>query len=319
MQRRYIFSNTVSNLIGNRAGHANTRPVADFVSPVMLLVDDQSNGYRHIILPLAVENVMVRRAVCVVASFHLSVHQPHFRLLAEGGRAAIISKLKAMAIQGDTSPLETWATIVLLFVGELVNGSDDILLLYRALVSFASTRTRHVNPSTIERFLHQQTQLLEFFTLPVLSETGGVRKLLSASAPVEIDEAWPPSLGLSQGIYDSAYLQARSIFILRAQSELTAFKDEHAIRLVASLYDLLVNVDAEAIGAHALVWPYFVAAAESTSLEHRAFFQQRLDHIWTTTRYRNVKVAMDALPKMWEQRGNQRWTKMLQDVAMVIM
>jgi hypothetical protein len=160
---------------------------------------------------------------------------------------------------------------------------------------------------------------LEFFTLPVLSETSGVRKLLSASAPVEIEEEWPASLSLPQGIYDSAYRQARSIFVLRALSENTIFEDEHAIRLVTSLYELLIDVDPEAAGAHALVWPYFVAAAESIWPEHRAFFQQRLDHIWTTTRYRNVKVAIDALPKLWEQRGSQRWTKMLQDVAMVIM
>ena len=285
----------------------------------MILVDDVSNGYRHIILPLAVEDPMVRRAVCVASAFHMSVQRPDLKLPAESGRAAIITKLTNMAAGGDPLSLSTWATIILLLVGELVNGSDDILTLYQLLLSFLRAKGQLDDRSTIASFLHQQTDLLEFFASPVIDEAEGAQKLLQAFSPAHVEESWPNSITLAREIYSEAYQQACDIYILRASSQFIDLTDEQSIRLVTRLRDLLINVEPGTAGAHTLVWPYFVAAAEALLPEHRDFFRQRLEHLWITTRYRNVKVAIDALPRIWAQRGNQRWTKMLREVATVIM
>ena len=284
----------------------------------MILVDDMSNGYRHIILPLAVENPMVRRAVCVASAFHMSVQRPELKLPAESGRAAIITKLKSMAAYGDELALDHWATIILLLVGELVNGSDDILTLYQLLKSFLRAKGSIDDVSDMSSFLHQQTNLLEFFASPVIDEADGAQALLKTFSPTPMAD-WPDSISLSQEIYNAAYQQACDIYILRASSQFIDLTDEQSIGLVTRLRDLLAAVNPSTAGAHTLVWPYFVGAAESLLPEHRDFFQERLQHMWTTTRYRNVKVAIDALPRLWAQRGRSRWTKMLREVATVIM
>ena len=61
----------------------------------MLMYDDEANGYRRQILPLAHADPIVERAVCVAAAFHLSRQVPELRLPAESGRAAIVSKLSS--------------------------------------------------------------------------------------------------------------------------------------------------------------------------------------------------------------------------------
>jgi len=125
----------------------------------MILIDGESNGYRHHILPLAYSDPVVQRAVCVTSAFHLSVRQPEMRLPAEAGRAAIIKKLRYAASDQEVLSLSTWTTIVLLFVGELITGSADILTLYRMLVSFMSAKKGKAHDSELASFLNQQTEL----------------------------------------------------------------------------------------------------------------------------------------------------------------
>jgi hypothetical protein len=292
---------------------------ADYVSPVMVLVDGISNGYRYHILPLAVNDVIVQRAVCVASAFHLSIQQPELRLPAEAGRAAIITKLKHMAATEQVLTHSTWATIVLLFVGELITGSDNILTLYRMLMSFVNARGAEAAMSPLADFLNQQTRIIEFFTRPAISEIDGVEKLFATPSPETGGMEWPNPPVFTSLYYNEAYRQASAIYILRAQSEHIIIDDPLAIKLVARLKDLLTDVDPYSAGAHTLVWPYFVAAAESILPVHRTFFYQRLNHIWETTRYRNIKVAIDALDRIWARRGEERWTAMLPDIAMVIM
>ncbi|KIW04348.1 uncharacterized protein PV09_04637 [Verruconis gallopava] len=292
---------------------------ADYVSPVMILTDGITNGYRYQILPLAVEDAMVQRAVCVAAAFHLSIEQPQLRLPAEAGRAAIISKLKTKALIGEVVSLSTWATLILVFVGELIVGSNDILTAHKMLTSFMKLRGSTADGSGLASFCQQQTDIINFFTMPAISETDGVEQLLATSSPETGDLEWPQPPIFSRKSYSEAYRQSSAIYLLRAQSEFINLDDPIAIKLVARLKDLLIDVDPSSPGAHTLVWPYWVAACEALLEEHRLFFYQRLLHIWETTRYRNVKIAIDALESIWERRGEVRWTAMLPDIAMVIM
>jgi hypothetical protein len=315
---RHLFSHCWSP-IENSSISADLQAVADHVSPVMLLVDDSSNGYRHVLLPLAVEDPVIQRAVCVASMFHLSIQQPELKLIAEAGRAVIIAKLQQMAAVGNVFTLSTWTTILLLLVGELVNGSDDVLTLYRMLMSFLGARGSNTDLSSISLFLRQQTDLIDYFTLPVISEYDGVHKLLEDPSPGTIASEWPTEVCLTQDVYTEAYRQARHLYLSRAQAELHPFDDVDTILLVERLKKLLEEVEPNDLGAHVLVWPYFVGAAEAILAEHRAFFHQRLDHIWLTTKYRNVKVAIDSLDNIWAHRRTKRWTSMLPDIGMVIM
>lgn len=91
------------------------------------------------------------------------------------------------------------------------------------------------------------------------------------------------------------------------------------IRL-ASLRCLFEQVDCFAPGSHTIVWPAFVAAAESQSDDDRAFFVSILQSIWEWTRYANVLKGLDALPGIWaEQKLGRNWTSMLSTLKTVVM
>lgn len=136
--------------------------VSAHVSPVMLMYDDENNGYRHQILPLAHSNPIVERAVCVAAAFHLSRKMPELRLPAESGRAAIIDKLSTMSFDLSDS---TWSTILLLIVADLITGHEHVLTLYKILVSFLDARGQAMGQhglgggSPLQRFLYYQSRV----------------------------------------------------------------------------------------------------------------------------------------------------------------
>lgn len=128
----------------------------------MLMYDDEANGYRHQILPLAHSDPVLERAVCVAAAFHLSQRMPELRLPAENGRAAIIRKLSQTSF--DLSD-RTWATIVLLIVAELITGHEHVIELYKMLVAFLDARRQSQDQlgmkeeSTLGEFLHYQSRV----------------------------------------------------------------------------------------------------------------------------------------------------------------
>lgn len=128
----------------------------------MLMYDDEANGYRHQIMPLAHCDPTIERAVCVAAAFHLSQRMPQLRLPAENGRAAIISKLSQSSC--DLSD-NTWATIVLLIVAELVTGHEHVIELYKMLMAFLNARGQSLHDPTmgdgspLGQFLYHQSRV----------------------------------------------------------------------------------------------------------------------------------------------------------------
>ena len=104
-------------------------------------VDADNNGYRNLILPLALEDPLVQRAVMVVSAFHLGTQQNELRQQAEMCRAAILARLRQDVMGGSVEHvlnMSTWATLVILLVGETVTGSSDFVRLFSMLRSFTS-------------------------------------------------------------------------------------------------------------------------------------------------------------------------------------
>jgi len=134
--------------------------------------------------------------------------------------------------------------------------------------------------------------------------------------------AVPLSVGSSKSLalllYHEAFCQARAIYLLRSQATLTEEDEAEMPHRIERLKQLLIDLDPTAEGAHTLVWPYFIAGAESINTDDRDFFHSRLDHIWETTGYRNVLVAMNALQDIWK-RPDEPWTSWLPRIATVIM
>lgn len=89
---------------------------------------------------------------------------------------------------------------------------------------------------------------------------------------------------------------------------------------IAHMRQLLEQVEPSAPGSHTIVWPAFVAAAESRTPEDRDFFSAVLRRIWASTGYLNVLRGLDALPEIWEgQTRGERWTAALPGLKTVVM
>ncbi|CAH0045741.1 unnamed protein product [Clonostachys solani] len=206
---------------GELAPPAPARPLCNlhpkmrlFFHHFMLMYDDEGNGYRHQILPLATSDPMVARAVCVVAAFHLSWWMPQLRLPAESCRAAIISRLTASSFDLND---QTWATIILLIMADLVTGHEHAIVLYKMLAAFLDARTQvksqgeSSRASQLEGFLHYQSQMLSFFANPVLSESKaltGYGQVLGN--PLESFEQYAPRRRHALEQYPPAYDEAQS-------------------------------------------------------------------------------------------------------------
>lgn len=127
----------------------------------MVILDKVSNGYRDFLLPLACEDEVLRSAITVVAAHHLALHQPYFQPIAEAGRSKLISRLRRDSLQATPEHvfnLSTWATLIVLLVGETVTGSSDYSLLLQNLVRVAQN-IHATEQSATSQFLIQQTHM----------------------------------------------------------------------------------------------------------------------------------------------------------------
>lgn len=125
----------------------------------MVIIDQVSNGYRDILLPLACEDDLVQRAVKVVATQHLALHSHSYQCVADQGRASLISRL----YQDSKSPdrvytTSTWATLIILLVGETITGSSEYGHLLQTLM-FLAQNVGQIIPSLAHKFLTQQTHM----------------------------------------------------------------------------------------------------------------------------------------------------------------
>lgn len=135
--------------------------VADVVAPIMVVLDNISNGYREILLPLACQDELLQQSICAVAAQHLALRQPRFRRFAESGRAAIISRLRRDAFQEPTERLfsaSTWATLIVLLVGETITASPEYAHLLQMLFCMAGN-TPDMTMNSVNQFLTQQTHM----------------------------------------------------------------------------------------------------------------------------------------------------------------
>ncbi|KAJ5753278.1 hypothetical protein N7520_010195 [Penicillium odoratum] len=113
-------------LLDSHNGMLMSHSNAEQVAPVLVVLDQVSHGYRDVLLPLACEDGLVQRAVSVVATQHLALYSPFYQSIADRGRAVLISRLG----QDSTSPdrvftTSTWATRIILLVGETITGSSE--------------------------------------------------------------------------------------------------------------------------------------------------------------------------------------------------
>lgn len=141
-----------------------TRLVSSTIASIMVTFDRGNNGYRNIILPLAHQDELVQRAVCVVSAFHIGRQDPSLYETAEAGRTAIIAKLSQSARNNENSNevfnLSTLVTLLVLLVGEMVTGSTEFNHLYSMMSALIQgSNILQETSSSVEAFLRQQVHM----------------------------------------------------------------------------------------------------------------------------------------------------------------
>ncbi|KAK1249552.1 hypothetical protein MKX07_003068 [Trichoderma sp. CBMAI-0711] len=291
---------------------------SEFIAPKMVVFDFHGNGYRDILLPLACEDELVGQAISVIAAFHLSQRAPQMRMAAEVGQHAILSKLFHDSLQLEPRrlfSLSTWATILVLLVGETITGANNYVHLLEILSNLAqsSDSVQSLSPTT-RGFIKEQTRMFELFGFPLSSETKGIQTL-SKQPDYYLDfmSSYPslsqdPQQYANVAVMKEAIKQACDLYRNRAMHLISREESIQSVeRLKETVYDLDPSVD----GCHALVWTYFVAAAESILPEHRAFFSTRLQSLYSCTEFGTIPIAVQSLQHIWANQDSQRWTEVV--------
>ncbi|KAI1022743.1 hypothetical protein LB503_000118 [Fusarium chuoi] len=306
----------------NEASNVQTRRLFSHFSEIiaghMVVLDSFSfsNGYRDVILPLAHQDENLAQAVSVVSAFHLGQRDPSLQRIAEAGHQAIVQKLRRDSLQ--LSPEQLFnpyilATILVLLVGETITGADN----YTYLLEMLNCLTQYPDwismlPPSLKDFFLQQIKMFQLFGVPLANESKGLQVLTGPEAYLDF-MAYPELPPQSEHFTNmetirSAIFDACSIYRRRAESSLS---DDESVHLVEQLRLKVLDLDSSTKGAHALVWTYFIAAAESILPEHREFFAGRLADLYNVTNFGSIPVAVKALGTIWSMQGTRRWTEIV--------
>ena len=289
---------------------------AKYVAPVMVVLDI-SNGYRDIILPMAFEDELLQQAVSVVAAQHLRPRQPSSQAATESSRSAIISRLRSASQLGSPDLVfnqSTWATLIVLLVGETVTGSSEYSHLLQTLLTLASNM-RAVDNSELNEFLIKQTNMFAFLGQPLLNEDLGAEQLKN---PID------PGVWMASGVptdfhHDRTLSLVKQGFAMGAQIYLQrAATNQSSWDALEELRQLLCQVNPTEPGAHGFVWSCFIAAADSVDPKHRSFFTNYLKDIHSRTLFDNIPKALAVLPAIWEQQCSRKWTEDLPNLSPIL-
>ncbi|KAF2847288.1 hypothetical protein T440DRAFT_471187 [Plenodomus tracheiphilus IPT5] len=305
---------------------------SDAVAPVMVVLDTVPNGYREYILPMATEDDVLRRAVGVVAAQHLSRDKPELTDAAEAGRSAIISRLRKESLYNPADQvfnIYTWATLIVLLVGETVTGSADYSFLVHMLLCLSMNIRANHEKTNVTEFLQAQTNMFRFLGVPQLGEDNGVLAIMESyqsmigwlspaceEFPVDSDD------GRTMQTIKQCFASASAIYIHRATTDLhtstTNNDDTSQQPIIQSLIARLSLISPTSPGAHALVWVCFVAGAETSDPSQRQFFVDYMLAIYERTKFRNIPLGVAGLERIWARRGGKRWTQCLAELSNVL-
>ena len=127
----------------------------------MVILDGARNGYRSLLLPLAAQDELARRAVTSIAACHLHRDDPVLRSAALVDRAKVVERLAKAS-----TPLEakgvfcasTWATVLILLIGEFVLGGDHFPFFVKMLSCLREHGISDASPE-MTQFIDRQTEL----------------------------------------------------------------------------------------------------------------------------------------------------------------
>ncbi|KAI1443563.1 hypothetical protein F5Y02DRAFT_419850 [Annulohypoxylon stygium] len=299
------------------------------IAPQMVLVDDCTNGWRHLILPLACSDELVMSSVLTVAAFHYSKR-------ARGSRIADPVKLYSKTISelqkrrdlcnGDLdAKCRVIVTIVVLLLSTIVSGSSDFVILFRMLQSaldvVGGEELLAVSDNVIAGFSAKQIRKMRVYISPFISQDAGVCAVAS-----QAQQCWDEQEYLLQSCPDYAYTlpltsSLRELaFQIYLQQTCGVMNYDLALPDLVSRFRLMLeSVPQDVEAEHVLVWPVFIAASASFIEEHNIYFTQFLERQFSRSGFANVIKAIESLRRIWERNKQEDWTTLLSEQGVFVM
>lgn len=140
-------------------GKLMSSSVSDSIAAHMVILDGPNNGYRNLIVPVAIQDPLVQKAVSAIAGFHLWRNIPELRSAADIARHTVIQEMKEASLEPRASKVfsvSTWITLLVLLVGELILGGDDYIYLLRMMCLLRANGVQDARPEMLS-FLNTQT------------------------------------------------------------------------------------------------------------------------------------------------------------------
>lgn len=109
-----------------------------YIASELVVVNDSTNGWRHLVLPIAHTDELVRQAVLSAATFHFSTNVDDVSFDAAATYTNVVTKLRARQDLQNSDHAERQNVVLALLVllsTMMVNGSEDFPAIYNLLES----------------------------------------------------------------------------------------------------------------------------------------------------------------------------------------
>ncbi|VUC36251.1 unnamed protein product [Clonostachys rosea] len=323
------------------------------IAPEMVVIDDNHNGWRHAILPMAQSNEIVMNSVMAAAAYHLAGSIGN-----DVVSQALIdpSQLYEFAIQGlqqrqqlTHQDFETQQAVILsivvLLTAVMVNGCTDFPIMFQMLVSaldaIGGEATFAELGGEVAEFSIRQIRKMRVYAAPLLSPDTGLLEILCRAEEsfdcLEYYKRLYPQHADVFGVIESIRQQAYNIYLDRALKSCDASLDVNpdeeggeregsspseadAEPLIEHFTKTLEAFPKDAPGEHCLVWPCYIAGSASRNPRHQAILEGYLERQYSRNGFANLLRAKEMLRYIWD-RGADRddWTAILPESRVFVM
>ncbi|OGM48772.1 hypothetical protein ABOM_003008 [Aspergillus bombycis] len=293
------------------------------IAPMLVLVDDDSNSWRRVVLPVAHFDDLVKSALLSAAAFCNSTPLSEQTTSPEMAYQRVIRGLQQrqnLAAEDLMGKQCIILTLLVLLANVIVNGSPDFRTIFDLLRSSLKAVRDDLNFFRGEIGLFISTQLPKFrgYAAPFLSLDEGVATLCRTivGGPPSIN-AWHeftvcrdmhPDLNAAMSVVYELNRKACDIYLARAQAGSTApaFTD-----MVEDFKNTLDSFPPNTPGEHTLVWPCFLVALESSTTAHRVFFIDTLLRHQRIRGFANLDRAIEYVKRVWASQSDVNWVQHL--------
>ncbi|CAG9989260.1 unnamed protein product [Clonostachys byssicola] len=320
------------------------------IAPEMTAIDGTHNEWRHLVLPLAQTDNLVMDAVITVAFYHLELNtstHAHRRTKCElsatrndlrdpnemYNRVILGLRSQPGLNSGDVNiKISVSITILILFVGVMVTGGSDFLLLSRMLESAIEAMGGEDKLPRVyaSDFIKNQNHKIRVYAAPLLNESRGIEFISSQTHKEQLFNSLThrlldyPEHSPTMMLVRDLVQQALDLYI--AQFDYRT--DDHAseelgnmtsIIRVQHFKETLEAFPQGAPGERVLVWACFIAASASILNEHKEFFEQILLRHQSRNGFINILEGLECLRRIWSRTSQERWTSLLAQVNVLVM